>query len=81
MSDDPNQGVLNHKCQVFDFAEGGMIDAETGAARVHDGLYVCDGAVLPTSVGVNPYITISAIAERAAQLITLEPKYADIFAS
>ncbi len=81
LADDPHNGVLNHKCQVYDFAYGGTLDDQTGSARVHEGLYVCDGAIMPTPIGVNPYITIAALAERTAQLISLEPQYADIFAS
>jgi cholesterol oxidase len=80
LADNPYHGVSNHKGQVFDFAYGGSIDEQTGDARVHQGLYVCDGAIMPTSIGVNPYITIAALAERTAQLISLEPNYADIFA-
>ena len=56
---DRDSGVVDHKCRVFD----GSAD---DPAAVHDGLYVCDGAALPSPVGVNPLLTISAVAERAA---------------
>ena len=79
MSDDPRSGVINHKGQVYDTAFGGDIDETTGEHRVHNGLYVCDGAIFPTAIACNPFLTISALSERAAQLLSLEPQYADLF--
>jgi cholesterol oxidase len=53
------EGVVNHKCQVFD-ATG-----PSATQSVHEGLYVCDGSVIPSPLGVNPLLTISGLAERA----------------
>lgn len=79
MSADPRYGVVNHKGQVFDGAGGGDLDYQTGSPRVHSGLYVVDGAVLPTSIACNPFLTITAMAERASDLMLAEPTHADLF--
>jgi cholesterol oxidase len=63
MGDSAEVGVVNHRCQVFASSQG---------SEVHPGLYVCDGAAMPGPVGVNPLLTISAVAERACKLIADE---------
>ena len=51
MADSAAFGVVDANCRVY----SGVGDA------VYDGLMVCDGAVIPTSLGVNPLLTISAV--------------------
>jgi choline dehydrogenase-like flavoprotein len=47
-------------------SESGVVDGE---CRVHGyrNLYVCDASVFPTSVTVNPQLTVMALAEYAAR--------------
>lgn len=68
MADVADAGVVNAACQVFSGATGNA---------VHDGLYVCDGAVVPRSLGVNPLLTITALAERACMLMVQGKGLAD----
>jgi cholesterol oxidase len=59
MGDDGDSGVVDHRGQVF---SGRGTD-------VHDGLLVTDGAIVPRPLAVNPLLTISALAERAVDLL------------
>ena len=49
--------------------DGRVFDPTKGPKGVHDGLYVCDGAAVPSAVGVSPLLTITALAERAMILV------------
>jgi cholesterol oxidase len=60
MGEDAEHGVVDHMGRVYSGAAG---------TEVHDGLYVMDGAVMPMSLGVNPLLTISALAERNCALL------------
>jgi len=53
MARDPRRGVVDSHCQTHDVR----------------GLFVIDGSVTPTSLGVNPQITLLALAEKSAEWI------------
>lgn len=59
MGRERSDGVVDHKGRPFDTAPG------RSAADVHAGLYVMDGSIMPRSLGVNPLLTITALAERS----------------
>jgi cholesterol oxidase len=62
MGSDANSGVVDHQCRVFD-------GSKENPKEVHEGLYVCDGSIIPSSLGANPLLTITALAERAMILM------------
>jgi cholesterol oxidase len=65
-------GVVNHRGQVFD-------PSAKDDRTVHAGLYVADASIIPTAVGNNPLLTITALAERIADLIVTDPSHAALF--
>jgi cholesterol oxidase len=56
-------------CPMADDPARGVVD-DAGRVHGYEGLYVLDGSIVPTALGVNPSKTIAALAERgAAKLI------------
>ena len=53
MGDAPQNGVIDHRHRVFGY----------------EGLYVIDGSAISANPGVNPSLTITALAERAMSFI------------
>jgi len=54
MANSKDFGAVDHRCEVFD----------------NEGLFCIDSSTIPTSLGVNPSLTIAAVSERAAELLT-----------
>jgi len=55
-------------CRMGASPESGVVDTNN-AVFGWEGLYVCDGSIIPSSLGVNPQITIMAFATRLAYQI------------
>ncbi len=62
MGDTVYSGVVNHLGQVFKKVEG-------DASAVHKNLVVLDASIIPGALGVNPALTISAVAQRAIDML------------
>jgi choline dehydrogenase-like flavoprotein len=54
MAESAEFGVVDHRCEVFG----------------NEGLFCMDSSAIPTSLGVNPSLTIAAVCERAAHQLT-----------
>ena len=59
---DPTSGVVDARQRVFGY----------------ENLLVCDGAALPANVGVNPSLTITAMAEHAMSHVPPADHPADV---
>jgi choline dehydrogenase-like flavoprotein len=56
-----------HPCDPW-----GRVRASASGDAVIGGLYVGDGSGCPTAVGVNPMITVMALARRVSRVILAE---------
>ncbi len=63
-------------CRMADSKDFGVVD-HRGEVFGYPGLFCMDSSAIPTSLGVNPSLTISAVAERSVeQLIARSADYA-----
>lgn len=53
-------------CPMSDDPVAGVVD-DAGKVHGYGGLYVLDGSIVPTAIGVNPSKTIAALAERGVE--------------
>lgn len=61
MGEDAQAGVVDDLGRVYD------PEVRADRTRVHDGLLVLDGSIVPVALGINPLLTITALAERAVR--------------
>jgi cholesterol oxidase len=64
VGNDVNDGAVNHYGQVFS-ADGSL----------YEKLYVMDGAIIPCALGVNPFLTIAALAYRNVEKVCEDLKW------
>lgn len=57
-------------CKMGKDIQSGVID-QKGEVFGYPNLYVADGSIFPCALGVNPSLTIAAIAERNADIMLL----------
>ena len=55
-------------CRLSESPESGVV-SPNGEVHGYPGLFVADGSVIPTSLGVHPCMTIAAVAERVAEAV------------
>jgi hypothetical protein len=57
-------------CRMAESPDLGVTD-DTGAVYGYEGLFCIDSSIIPTSLGVNPSLTIAAVSERAADALVI----------
>lgn len=55
-------------CPIASGPDHGVVDKH-GKVFGHEGLYIVDGSIMPANLGVNPSLTILALAEHAMSAI------------
>ena len=55
-------------CVIADNSAHGVIDSRHRVFN-YKNMYICDGSVIAANLGVNPSLTITALAERAMSFI------------
>ena len=55
-------------CAIADSPSGGVVDVRHRVFGYRN-MYICDGSVVSANLGVNPSLTITALAERAMSFI------------
>jgi cholesterol oxidase len=60
---------------IAESPSGGVVDSRQRVFG-YENLLLCDGSVVPANVGVNPSLTITALAERAISLVPPAPERA-----
>jgi cholesterol oxidase len=74
LMDKPSTAHILGGCGIGKDETVGVIDTQHQVFN-YPGLYVVDGSVIPANLGVNPSLTITALAERAMSKIP--PKHAN----
>ncbi len=64
----PTTAHILSGCPMGETPETGVIDLQNRVFG-YENMYVIDGSMIPTNLGVNPSLTISAFAERANSFI------------
>lgn len=72
MADSPDHGVVDACGRVYDAAPAEGDGHDPRATRVHEGLVVLDGAIVPTALSTNPALTIAMLALRAVGQLRAE---------